>query len=472
MYNVSTDDIYRLNPESQKVIRIGDTLKIPQESGSYVYHTIQPKETLFALSQKYHMKGEDIIAANPGLSVETFRIGKIIRIPTNKVTTPPQGGNDIVGKTNLLLSQVYPLKEVNIIKIALLLPFGIKENENVQNASKNRMVEYYEGFLLALKEMKKAGISIHLQVYDIGFDAKEIPAVLKKKEMKDIHLLIGGLSDEQIKLLSRFAKENAIPYVIPLSSKSDEPFHNPNIYQINTPQSHLYSKASFAFSRKYGKDNIILVLNDSGASNQMDFINILKQDLHEQKIQYKTIKQGPNFFNDLQVLLNTNQKNVLLPSDDSAETLSVLTAVSKSIIENRPDLSLSLFGYPAWQVHSAKYSDDFFRLNTTFYANFYANPTSPEIKEFYSLFYKWYLRMLENNFPKYGILGYDTGMYFIQLVHNYGSQFDAHVNNVHYTGIQTDFHFERLNNWSGFINTNMYLINYHSDYTITKSQIK
>jgi LysM repeat protein len=472
MYNVSPDDIYRLNPESQKVIRIGDTLKIPQESGSYVYHTIQPKETLFALSQKYQMKGEDIIAANPGLSVETFRIGKIIRIPTNKVTTPQQGGNDIADKTNLLLSQVYPLKEVNIIKIALLLPFGLKENTNVQNASKNRMVEYYEGFLLALKEMKKAGISIHLQVYDIGSDVKEIPSILKKKEMQEIHLLIGGLSDEQIKWLSRFAKENATPYVIPFSSKSNEPFNNPNVYQMNTPQSYLYSKASFAFSSKYGKDNIILVLNDSGTSNQKDFINILKQDLQEQKIQYKMIKQGPNFFNDLQALLNTNQKNVLLPSDDSAETLSKLTAVSKSIIENRPDLSLSLFGYPAWQVHSSKYSDDFFRLNTTFYANFYANPTSPEIKEFYSLFYKWYLRMLENNFPKYGIWGYDTGMYFIQLVHDYGSQFEAHVNDVHYTGIQTDFHFERLNNWSGFINTNMYLINYNSDYTITKSQIK
>ena len=172
MYNVSTDEIYRLNPESQKVIRIGDTLKIPQESGSYIYHTIQPKETLYALSQKYHMKGEDIIAANPGLSVETFLIGKIIRIPTNKVTTPPQGGNDIAGKTNSLLSQVYPLKEVNTLKIALLLPFGLKENTNVQNAPKNRMVEYYEGFLLALKEMKKAGISKYMT---LGPTRKKFP---------------------------------------------------------------------------------------------------------------------------------------------------------------------------------------------------------------------------------------------------------------------------------------------------------
>src|SRR5215468_9750867 len=64
MYNVSVDDVYRLNPESRQKIRIGEKLKIPQESGSYIYHTIQPQETLYSLAQRYQMKGEDIIAVN------------------------------------------------------------------------------------------------------------------------------------------------------------------------------------------------------------------------------------------------------------------------------------------------------------------------------------------------------------------------------------------------------------------------
>jgi len=474
MYNVSVEDIYRLNPESRKKIRAGEALKIPQESGSYIYHTIQPQETLYGLSQMYHMKGEDIIDANPGLSVKTFTIGKIIRIPTNRVTTPIKGGNEEANssRTNSLLSQVFPPKNVNMIKIALLLPFGVNENASVPNHPRNRMVEYLEGFLLALKDVKKMDISVKVQTYDTGSDTKEIPALLKKKEMQDINLLIGGFSDEQIKMLSRFAKEKDIPYIIPTSSQSDEPLNNPDVYQINTPQSYLYSKASLAFINKYGKDNIIIVSDDAGASDKKEFIDLLKQDLQDKNIQYKTVVFGNNFYSDIKALLNNSQANVVVPSDDSAETLAKITAPLKGVVESQPNLSLSLFGYPQWQVYSAKFSTDFFRLNTTFYSVFYSDPTSPEVKDFYNLFYKWYTRVLDNNFPKYGILGYDTGMYFIQLINKYGSSFDSHINDLQYTGIQMDFHFVRVNNWGGFINTNMYLINYSPDFSITKTLVK
>jgi len=473
MYNVSVEDIYWLNPESRKMIRVGNVLKIPQESGSYFYHTIQPQETLYGVAQKFHMKGEDIIGANPGLSVQTFTIGKIIRIPTNRVTSPIQGGTESENsfRTNSLLSQVSASKEVNTIKIALLLPFGTKD-ASVQKATQNRMVEYYEGFLLALEDIKKEAISVTLQVYDIGADSKEIPAILKKKEMQNIDLLVGGLSDDQIKLLSRFAKEENIPYVIPFTSQSNEPFNNSDAYQINTPQSNQYSKASLAFINKYGKDNIIVVSNDTGASNRKEFINILTQDLQDKNIPYKTVTLGVAFSNDIKALLKTNQNNVIVPSDDSAETLSKLITPLKSIADGQPGLSLSLFGYPEWQAHSAKYSTDFFRLNATFYSVFYSDLTSPNVKNFYSTFYKWYARTLGNNFPKYGILGYDTGMYFIRLIHTYGSPFDSHINDLQYKGVQTDFYFERVNNWGGFVNTNMYLINYNPDYSITKNLIK
>jgi LysM repeat protein len=178
MYNVTTEEIYRLNPESRAVIKEGSVLKIPQESGSFIYHTIQARETLYAVSQRYNMKGEDIIAVNPGLSVETFTIGKIIRIPTNRVTSPAQ--LDEASKTNSLLYQNYPPGEVRTIRIALLLPF---EDSN----SQARMVEYYEGFLLALNEVKKKGISVDLQVYDIGSGTKEIDNILKKKEMQNLN---------------------------------------------------------------------------------------------------------------------------------------------------------------------------------------------------------------------------------------------------------------------------------------------
>ncbi|GHU62702.1 peptidase M23 [Bacteroidia bacterium] len=471
MYRISVEDIYRLNPESKNIIRAGDKLKIPQQSGSYLYHTIQPKETLYALSQKYKMRGEDIVAVNPGLSVETFQIGKIIRIPINQITSPIQGGNeeDNSNQTNSLLSKEYPGENMDTIKVALLLPF---ETESNTNLSSPKLVEYLEGFLLALEDFKKKDVNVKLYMFDTGMDENKIPGILKKSEMQDIHLLIGGLFEEQIKLMARFAGEKNIPYVIPLSPQSDEPYNNPNIYQVNTPTAKLFSKASLACIKKYKNDNIILVTNKSSKPGNSDFINILRDDLQQQKIGFNTVSIEDITSDNFAGVLSVEKRNIFIPTNDYTKgTISGLINPLESILAANPEYKISLFGYPDWQAFHSQYSDDFFLLNTSFFTVFYADPTSAEVKSFYSNFYKWYSKILIYAFPKYGILGYDTGMYFIQLLNKFGTSFDKNINRLDYHGIQIDFHFERVNNWAGFINTNLYVVDFNSDYSITKTVI-
>jgi len=474
MYNVSVDAINQLNPGSSDGIQADSQLKIPQESGSYFYHTIQPKETLYSVSMMYYMKGEDIIDVNPGLSIETFTIGKIIRIPTNRVTTPIEGKNDAYNQmvTNALLNPNARGERIKMINIALLLPIGTKEGTTASNAASNRMVEYYEGFLLALEDIKKKGISVNLQVYDIGSGINTLPDILKKPSMQDVNLIIGGLSDNQIKLISNFAQDKNILYGIPFpfTTRSGETLNNHNVYQINTPPSYLHSKAAAAFCEKYKNSNIVFhIPNTTG--NKMDFIQTLQKDLTARKIPYKEIKTG-NLTTEIQKAMEEGKNNVFIPNDDSSNALSKLTVPLKSMLDAKPGLSISLFGYPAWQTYSSELSDDFFRLNITFHSVFYANPTDPKVRAFSNNYYRWYSRELINTFPKYGILGYDTGMYFIQFLHRYGTSYDSNVNKLVYNGIQTDFYFERINNWGGFINTNIYLIEFGSDFKITSNRIK
>jgi hypothetical protein len=418
------------------------------------------------------MKGEDIIDANPGLSVETFTIGRVIRIPTNRVTTPMEGTNEELNRkvTNALLNSSGKVKsDIKSVKAALLLPFGLKEGTSPSNAASNRMVEYYEGFLLALKDLKKKGISVDLQVYDIGFGMDLLPAVLKKASMQEVNLIIGGLSDGQIKRIAAFSNEKEIPYVIPFTSRTDEPLNYYTVYQISTPQSYLYSKASAAFCSKYKNDNIIFYIPES-PKNKMDFIEVVQKDLAAKKIPYKVIQDGS--LPEIQNLLSSTENNVLVPSDDTAETLSNLIAALKSVLETAPQTAISLFGYPAWQVYTTKYSSDYFLLNVAFYSIFYANPTSSKVKLFHNSFVQWYSREMINTFPKYGTLGYDTGMFFIQLLDKYGTAYDVNINKLNYSSVQTDFYFERVNNWGGFINTNIYLIEFNPDSTITSNRFK
>ena len=84
MYNVTEDEIIQLNPGSEKVIKVGQELKIPQKRESnneQRFHTIQPGETLYRLSVENRVSVKNICDANPGLSVEQFKAGQVIVIP-------------------------------------------------------------------------------------------------------------------------------------------------------------------------------------------------------------------------------------------------------------------------------------------------------------------------------------------------------------------------------------------------------
>lgn len=46
------------------------------------------------------------------------------------------------------------------------------------------MVEYYEGFLMAVDSLKRTGISLDLYVYDCGKEVSTLNTILAKNEMK------------------------------------------------------------------------------------------------------------------------------------------------------------------------------------------------------------------------------------------------------------------------------------------------
>ena len=84
MYGVTEDDIIKLNPGSEKVIKTGQELRIPnkkQAATSGKFHTVQKGETLFRLAVQNRISVKELCDANPGLSVENFKVGQVITIP-------------------------------------------------------------------------------------------------------------------------------------------------------------------------------------------------------------------------------------------------------------------------------------------------------------------------------------------------------------------------------------------------------
>lgn len=544
MYGVTESDIYKLNPGSEVSIKAGEVLIIPQKEASsksdiqpddiYIYHTIQPKETLYSLTLKYKVPATSIVEANPGLSVETFTIGKIIRIPpvsieaqptteiktvtkemeykvkrketmysicrkfnissTELIERNPQIKNGLKSgmvikipvkaeetvvstpetpqerEVNALLTTPKAIDRVNTIQVALLLPF--MANDPVRSDNSLRFIEYYEGLLLAVDSLKNKGVSISLSVYDTESGTKRTKEILKNEELKKMNLIIGAVQNDQIKLVADFAEKNNIKYVIPFTSRNDDVLSNSAVFQVNTPHSYLYAKAAQLCNREFADANIILV-NTHDPDNKTDYIKTLKTELDSRNRSYTECNWTQETFSaDMLSKLDSTRRNVVIPYSGSPDALNKIITPLRNIAEATPAYRLTLYGYPEWQTYTRDFLDDFFALNTYIYSNFYADNLSPEVHEFYNKYKTWYSKTLINTFPKYGILGFDTGMYFFSALNKYGTNFEDNLSKIKYKSLQTNFDFHRVNNWGGFINTHLFLVHYKSDFSITREDVE
>lgn len=539
-YNTTPDEIFRLNPSSRDGITEGAVLSIPQrkvisevKEENYRYHTISPKETLYSVSRTYSLTPEDIIAANTGLSINTFQIGKTIRIPffesnetfssyegpvvveqkrhkvkrgetlysiaqqyevsvddikkqnpsvsssdlnTNSELTIPVkkvdrelARQDAVNESraNVLLSQRKKTDKINVMQVGLLMPF-LEKNDG----QPVRIQEYYEGFLMAVDKLKKQGANLELYVFDIGTEknTKKLESLLTTMEIQNLDLIVGGVSDNQIKILSDFSKSKNIKYVIPFSSKNTEVLNNGNVFQVNTPQAQLYTKASQVFVNKFNKSNIVFLATGENDKKD-DLITIMKNDLKIKSIPFQSVLISESMSESMLPILDTTKRNILIPASGDIGILGQVFEALNELKETNPEIDIDLFGYPEWQTYEQNYLKDYHNHGTYLYSSFYVDKNALETEEFERDFKKWYKRDLQKTYPQYAMLGYDTGLYFLTALYKYGRNFETNINALKVNTTQFAFDFERANNWGGFINTGMYLVNYNTDSTITKSNM-
>ena len=555
MYNVSIADIVKENPGSDAGIKVGQSLKIPQNGDNQVtFHTIQSGETLYKLSVKYGVSVERICQANPGLSAKNFRVDQVIAIPpvakseqvsaevvdqlpassakvekkdeslkpncrdmhrverketvysickqygiteeellaanpeiknkklkkgkflcipypkeTATTATPIQPQTNV--DATLTDAQLFDKnkkknEKISTIKAAVVLPFNTDgtgtRDEQV------RMVEYYEGFLMAMDSLKKQGISIDLYTYDSGKTVSSVNKILNKAEMKNMDIIFGPAHPEQVKPMAEFAQKHNSRLVIPFSSKGDDVFGNPAVYQINTPQSYLYSEVYEHYLRKFPNAHVIFLDAATGHTDKDDFVKGLKEELKNRQITFKELR-GENINPEgMKLAVDSLRENVIIPT--SGKNVVLTKILPQLIVTSRehPNYDMKLFGYPEWQTYTDDHLASFFELNTYFYSSFYTNNLFPAAIQFTNAYRKWFSKDMANTFPKYGMLGFDTAYFFLKGLNDYGSNFEDQVKQMQVTPIQTGFKFDRVNNWGGFINRKVFFVNFTKNYELIK----
>lgn len=491
-YNVSAKAICDANPGlSAENFRIGQVIRIPSSTennavkttettnnrvnNSQILGPVQPrcrdmhkvkrKETVFSISREYGISEAELIAANPELKGENkIKKGSLLCIPyPSAQTSPSTQPKDIPTDSELFRENRKETERFSTIKAAIILPFL----EGVSKGEAARMVEYYEGFLMAVDSLKRTGTSIDLYTYNSGPETASLNSILGKNEMKNMDIIFGPLYQQHISPLSDFAKKNDIRLVIPFTSKDNAVFRNPAVYQINTPQSYLDSEVYDHFVRQFPHANVIFLEANQQTKDKIDFIKGLKEELKNRSIPMKTLKEDATV-ESLKAVLRADRENVFIPTSDSNLTLIKILPQLILLVRDQPESRIHLFGYPKWQTYTKDHLDAFFELDTYFYSSFYTNNLLPAAINFTKNYRRWYGKDMDERYPKYGMLGFDTSYFFLKGLSRYGSEFEKNMQELNLTPIQTGFKFQRVNNWGGFINKKVFFVRFNKNYELIK----
>ena len=435
-------------------------------------HLVKRKENIYRISRMYGISELELVNANPELRERKMRIGEVLCIPYSKTEQEKKQEQQEIAPVVTVIPtdeelfaelKVVP-KDIEQIKTAIILPLML--NDSV-SSEQMKMVEFYEGALLALDSLKKQGVSVDLHVYDSGNKWTSIQSILDKPEMKEMNLIIGPVYDTHIAEAAVFAENNGIRMVVPFARQVDAVFTNPYVYQVNTPQSYFYSEVYDHFFMQFPQPNVVFF--ESPEEKDDDLISGFKRELSYRNVPY-TVLLADTATNKDTILthLDTQRQNILMMTSDKSGCLNNMVPVFQLLVRDTAStkFDINLFGYPQYQVYTNNHLASFYEIGTYFYSSFYTNNLLPEAKAFHQKYRRTYSKEIVNRYPKYAILGFDVTYYFLKAMHLYGTDMDNRLNEMQYTPLQTGFKFERVNNWGGFINRKVFFVHFSRDFNL------
>lgn len=517
-YKVKKKDIYRLNPSTKDNIKIGQTIKIkkskikyPREDDNFIYIQIEKKQTLYSITHKYDVSREKIYKANPGLKAEGLKYNSILKIPKKeekpeKVLTKIVQNDTIESKDPVLLPDSLvkdSLLSDSLISDSLLpdslkcIPIDYSENpttynivyllpldkdaqmienevemDEIEKVFPKPFFEFYEGALIAIKEMQEKGLNLNIYVFDTGKDSLQIVNLLKKKELKNADLIIGPVYTKTFLLASEFCKTKNIPIISPLSPNDNLIKNYKNSFQI-VPAFYSQLEQGTMFLSKSRKDNFIILHNDTKEERELIFKykKILKScyfENHNDSINLRIISLKETKVKDLKPLLklDSNRNIIIIPSKERA---FVSNAVTKLYIEFNRDYDITLVGFSVWQTFENISLEYFHTLNFHTFEPFFIDYKDSSVK----VFIKKYRDLYNSEPEKYSFYGYDISKFFLTALMNYGKNFSHCLDSIQNVKmLNCKMKFSRLKENSGFINECVYIINYNRDYEVVRVREK
>jgi len=533
-YGVTIQDLYDANPGLTENINIGQKIRVPKKkiTEGYIIYRVKSKTRLRKIAKLYNIPESAILKINRGIEKRVYR-GQAVKIPVGRNAiivdeipekTPPKKEikeKEVVADKDFGPCNKTYFKYNKPIKIALMVPLFLEEISDSTQVEKVlrgdasgfqpfSFISFVEGAQLAVDSLRKTGVNVDLQIYDVDKSLKKTTKVLQNPELKNADLIIGPFYSESFNQVALFAGNFGIPIVNPLTYRQSVLKNYKTVIKVKPEESTQLNLIKNLIAQKYINSKLFLITQNSyrDADKVLEMENELKQiDLPE--ISYSNMElynyavlvamrdeewvEGdwmPNYsmegkmlnpaalnenINDTTYFENSllrinymsdgfdrfiNNASALRPNTvviygrDKAFVMDVMNKLN----EFRDSLNINVIGLPLWEKFDNLDMVQLNNLKTITPQSEYIDYNSEEVQDF---IYKYRTKYFTDP-DEYGFIAYDITMYFANASFYYGRSFEQCLGYFQLPGLTTNMKFEKayLGN-NSVVNTTWNLIQYY-----------
>ena len=414
-----------LNVQAQELLNYPlDTV-----NGEEVYrYEVERSIGLYRIGVKFSVSQGDIIRLNPQLSERGVHYGEILYIPTGRigikesqpvvvkttVTETPVPVETLAKEEKSSLLQAFiqaiqaaqqdstvtkdsvPAREVvtadgrRVIELALLMPFESLQTKRSGNA--DRMLEFYQGAILALDELQNDSVLFRLRVYDTERSERRINALCDSTELDHVQGIIGPIYPIQIERMAKWCDIHQVPMLLPFSDDS-ELTKRPNVLQFNsTDKQEADSLCQWMMQRDSLLHCIALDVRESDMSESM---RTLRKQMRVNGIPVSTLPLRDLLNDSAAYVLDTARENLIILHSDKVQHVRILI----------PHLTkLQAEGYRLRIVSQYSWLKEEIALPQVYTSMF----TSEVAREAYDEHWKkYFINEHVSELPRYDLLGHD-----------------------------------------------------------------
>jgi LysM repeat protein len=497
IYNLSVNEILEVNTTISDPERIieGQKIKVPNyshfieqypyEQWSFILYRVKQGDRLKSIAKSFDTKVDDIKNVNPGIENKPDT-GSEIRVPVkrqdvvqlrseekdertkedknrkeqekqpvkNPALTFNWGNDRTQPEETIILSSAgcaeYVYKSGTTLKISLIA--SLKKDDGTIDLTGT---SFLGGALIAVNEMKDAGLTIKLNSFDIG-SSSSIDRILNSPELKESSLIIAQTSVDNLGKLAAYASENHIYLVIPGDNKAHFLVeNNPYVIQLYPSEDVILRKL---LSEQHSEDVVPILVKPVKPDSLMleKYRTVLKKRFG--KFTEQTHRMGLKYL-EYKDILDVNKLNLIFvcPVAESSKNQSFVSDLIArlNLVKNR----LSVYGSDKWQNFTLLDKGHYFNTNVHIAQPVFVDYGNDAAKLFVQLYRKAY-----NNEPdKYAFLGYDAMYYFLAVLRKYGVEFQDCLSGYDLVLLQSRYRLMRNNINDGFVNEECFLLEYTRD---------